>query len=417
MVEDQNARPAERRALIVTLMPGGGVGALAEVAAAWLRAQGFSVALAWYESYRRRPDLSVPLWRFPCRRPRRDSERRADGVTLHRVGVRLPELEAWRYRPAGPWRDLLAEYDLAGPDIALAVCGSVLQAGVLAHPGRPVLAWVSTAFDDDRAARRRRFSWPRRLLDRLLDAPLCRRAERRLLRDVELLPVSRATARALAARQPALKVRTLLPWPLAADLAPAPWPGDPQGLRRIGFAGRLNDPRKNVALLLEAFAELRGERPWLRLTLAGEAPGRALLTSAERLGLGEAVEWRGQLSRADLLEFYGALEIFVIPTRQEGLAIVGLEAMACGRPVVSTRCGGPEEFVRPGETGWLTAGEPAALAATLGSLLDDPAAAAAMGARAAAFVRRSYGEAALVRRFREACDGVLARGLAGRRSS
>jgi glycosyltransferase involved in cell wall biosynthesis len=47
------------------------------------------------------------------------------------------------------------------------------------------------------------------------------------------------------------------------------------------------------------------------------------------------------------------LDVFVVPSYQEGLCIAALEAMACGCPIVSTRCGGPEEFVIDGETGSL----------------------------------------------------------------
>lgn len=402
MVEFPSPESVRPRALLVTLLPGGGVGALAEVAAAWLGARGFAVSMAWYEPWRRRPELSVPFWALPFRRPRMESERRGDGVTLYRVGVRLPELEALRYRRDRLWRRLVERHD-----IAIAVCGSVLQAGPLAGRGQPVLAWVSTAFDSDRAQRRRRFSWPRRLFDRLVDAPLCRRQERRLLAQVAVLTNSRPTARDLARRQPALDLRAVLPWPLAGDLAPAPWPRDESGLRRIGFCGRLNDPRKNLPLLLSAFARLRDGRPWLRLSLAGEAPAEPLRAEARRLGIEAAVEWRGRLSREDLLAFYRALELFVIPSQQEGLGIVGLEAMATGRPVVSTRCGGPADFVVPGETGALVEQDPAALADALGALLDDPAGAEAMGRRAAAFVERHYGEAALAARFHAACDAVL----------
>lgn len=55
-------------------------------------------------------------------------------------------------------------------------------------------------------------------------------------------------------------------------------------------------------------------------------------------------------------------DVFVIPSHQEGLCISALEAMACGVPVVSTYCGGPEEFVIPGRTGTLVRSTPEDLA-------------------------------------------------------
>ena len=56
-------------------------------------------------------------------------------------------------------------------------------------------------------------------------------------------------------------------------------------------------------------------------------------------------------------------DLFVIPSHQEGLCISALEAMACGVPVVSTRCGGPEDFVLPDRTGLLVPHQAPALAA------------------------------------------------------
>ena len=60
------------------------------------------------------------------------------------------------------------------------------------------------------------------------------------------------------------------------------------------------------------------------------------------------------MNREGLRDFYQGLTVFIIPSYQEGLSIVGIEAMASGVPVVSTRCGGPECFVRDGKNGYLT---------------------------------------------------------------
>ena len=63
-----------------------------------------------------------------------------------------------------------------------------------------------------------------------------------------------------------------------------------------------------------------------------------------------------------LVDLLRTLDVFVLPSHQEGLCIAALEAMACGCPVVSTRCGGPEEFVVDGETGFLVGADPAEMA-------------------------------------------------------
>ena len=122
---------------------------------------------------------------------------------------------------------------------------------------------------------------------------------------------------------------------------------------RIGFVGRLDDPRKNIGLLLDAFVKIRSRLPASSLILVGNDNGTCQ-GEIERRNLVGAVELAGRLGRSDLVAFYRSLDVFVIPSLQEGLAIVGLEAMGCGVPVVSTRCGGPESFIRDGENGFLT---------------------------------------------------------------
>jgi glycosyltransferase involved in cell wall biosynthesis len=67
-----------------------------------------------------------------------------------------------------------------------------------------------------------------------------------------------------------------------------------------------------------------------------------------------SVRFLGRQSRSDLVELYQNALCFVLSSDEEGLGIVILEAMACGRPVVSTECGGPGTLIVDEETGFLT---------------------------------------------------------------
>jgi len=145
--------------------------------------------------------------------------------------------------------------------------------------------------------------------------------------------------------------------------------------------GRLDDPRKNVALLVEAYARLRRRIPDApELWLVGPEPPREALELIRERGLSQVVRLQGPRKPADLPRLYQSALGFVLSSDEEGLGIVLLEAMACGVPVVSTACGGPESVIEHGRTGLLTPpGDAEALAQALGQLVGDPALRLRMG--------------------------------------
>jgi glycosyltransferase involved in cell wall biosynthesis/SAM-dependent methyltransferase len=105
-------------------------------------------------------------------------------------------------------------------------------------------------------------------------------------------------------------------------------------------------PVKRVPVLLEAFAGAFRVQPLLRLRLAGSGEGledaRALVDS---LGLTHVVEFAGHADRAQLVDYYRDCDFLVISSESETFGVVAIEAMSCGRPVLTTRCGGPAEIV------------------------------------------------------------------------
>ena len=78
------------------------------------------------------------------------------------------------------------------------------------------------------------------------------------------------------------------------------------------------------------------------------------------------------MNREGLRDMYRSLDVFVLASHREGLALVGIEAMACGVPVVSTRCGGPEDYIKDGVTGYLSDPQPESFADHISGLLHDP---------------------------------------------
>lgn len=165
-----------------------------------------------------------------------------------------------------------------------------------------------------------------------------------------------------------------------------PGPASPRfgGNPYLLFVGRMDDPRKNLGLLLEGFAIIRRRAPGVLLVLVGatEVPAR-LERKTRELGIQTAVRPVGAVPLAELVQLYRGAEAVVLSSRQEGFGLVLCEAMACGTPVVSTRCGGPEEIIQHGETGFLVPSDDAgALAEAIQILLEDKGLRAQMGRRA-----------------------------------
>jgi teichuronic acid biosynthesis glycosyltransferase TuaC len=145
---------------------------------------------------------------------------------------------------------------------------------------------------------------------------------------------------------------------------------------QILFVGALRHC-KGVDVLFEALRLLLDRRPDARLILAGEAFYHLYQREADRLqqlarslGVADRVETLGGKSPADVAELMAQIAVVALPSRAESFGAVLIEALACGTPVVSTRCGGPEEVVTPA-VGHLTQPEDApALADALADVLE-----------------------------------------------
>jgi len=111
-------------------------------------------------------------------------------------------------------------------------------------------------------------------------------------------------------------------------------------------------PLKRVEDFLDAIAGARRARPGVTAAIVGSGPlAGELLDRAERLGLGDAVDFLG--FRADVEDVLRDSRVFVLTSQQEGLSIAITEAMASELPVVATNVGETSDLVRDGETGYL----------------------------------------------------------------
>ena len=143
---------------------------------------------------------------------------------------------------------------------------------------------------------------------------------------------------------------------------------------RLLYVGRF-DPAKGLGVLLEAMGQLRRQGRNLSLELIGGNPATGtdaqFREQAVQLGLEEWVEFVDELPWSELPARMRQADLFVLPSFSEGLPLVLLEALSCGLPIVSTRCGGPEEVVDE-EVGKLAEiGDADSVAAAIGMVLDE----------------------------------------------
>jgi glycosyltransferase involved in cell wall biosynthesis len=126
---------------------------------------------------------------------------------------------------------------------------------------------------------------------------------------------------------------------------PLPPAGKPGHLLMVAD---LVDKTKNVSGVLRALAVARDAEPCLMLDLIGDGPDRTHLEGLVReLGLEQVVRPHGRLPNSAVLDHVGRCFAMVINSNVETFSVVTGEALAQGRPVIATRCGGPVAFVTP----------------------------------------------------------------------
>lgn len=157
---------------------------------------------------------------------------------------------------------------------------------------------------------------------------------------------------------------------------------------------------KRHALLLQAWPAVRARVPSARVVLAGDGPLRAGLQEAARaLGPG-AAQLLGE--RHDVPRLLAAADVFVLPSRSEGLSLSLVEAHGAGRPSVACDVGGNAEVLLDGVTGRLVpSGDAGALAGALAALLRDAPLRERLGAAARARWLAEFTHAAMVARYVE----------------
>lgn len=129
------------------------------------------------------------------------------------------------------------------------------------------------------------------------------------------------------------------------------------------------DEQKNHAGLLQAFAKLLKTHPNCCLNLLGDGRLRASMEKyARELGIDRAVRFLG--NQADVHPFLHDADIFLLPSKYEGMPMTIIEAMGTGLPIVASRVGGVPDMLRDGESGLLINCDPDEVCEACARLID-----------------------------------------------
>jgi glycosyltransferase involved in cell wall biosynthesis len=156
-------------------------------------------------------------------------------------------------------------------------------------------------------------------------------------------------------------------------------------------------PKKGYDDVLNALAALPSDLHWRFTHIGGGKLAKKLKGDAESLGLAGRIEWRGSQAQDAVVQACREADLFVLASKiavdgdRDGLPNVLMEAQTQALPCLSTDVAGIPELIRDGENGVLVPpGDPAALSATLASLIQDSAWRQRLGLAGAQNLRRSF---------------------------
>lgn len=330
-----------RRVAVLAQESTGGVRSTVAWLTRGLRSRGLEVdvhilATRIRDEYSRRV-LAPTTWNRPV------GEAVPDG-DVYRWGARWVELESNRYRPRAGLTRALDEYDLVQ-----VVAGTPAPALCVSDVDSPTFLLAATVLSQERSSRLAGM----RMLQRAWQSatlPWVERLETRAVRAVDhvfamnhplLTWVRQHEQTSVSIATTGVDVERFHPTTAWNPHAP------------IVCLGRLNDSRKNWPLAIEAFAALK-QRHGVpnELQIAGSSPmAEDLMGLAKQLGVAAHVSIRMDLPVDELPGYLANGSIFLQTSKEEGLGIAGLEAMASGLPMVGTRTVGGDEYLRDGVNG------------------------------------------------------------------
>lgn len=324
------------------------------------------------------------------------------------VGANCAEFEFQRYKP----RRILSEL-LADCDVIQVVSGSPALGLAVSGLGKPVVLQVAT-----RAVIERRMlkaqgrgvaaAWRRRMtqITDKLDDRAIRLADVVMVENPWMMAYCQGVANGYGTQikyaPPGIDTSKFIPISAGRKLS--------EKSAYILSVGRMQDPRKNIGLLLDAYHLLTLRMPVApRLVLAGATPpSGAFWERVKDYGLNSKIEFVHSPAFSELIRLYQEATCFALPSDEEGFGMVVIESMGCAVPVVSTRSGGPDGIIEDGVDGYLVPlGNAQTLADRLQRLCSEPDLNVRMGNLAREKVVKAYARGVAGAKFLETYDDLV----------
>lgn len=147
----------------------------------------------------------------------------------------------------------------------------------------------------------------------------------------------------------------------------------PPSEKKFTFLSLCNlDKKKGIDILLQGIALWMPDESHIKFWIAGDGnEEKTLRELAQQLGVEKYVQWLGHADRDKTPSLFKKCHAFVLPSRCETFGVAYAEAIACGKPVIATRCGGPESIVNNSNGILVPKNDPKALALAMENMFED----------------------------------------------
>lgn len=290
------------------------------------------------------PNISTSFKKLKFKNDIRNSE--FLGMKSVEIGAKLAFWEPGHYKYNLPlWEKVLADYDYF-----ILVSGTSIAAYPLIQLNKKFVAVVAAAYKDDRAQRVKQLSIFRRVIDFCAQFNM-KKIEKEIYQKAGyIFPISKDTKKHIDQIIGFKKDNlSICGFPMIVKTMSKVLSEN----KNIIAVGRFADPRKNFDMLMRAFKNIYEKDSSLKLYLVGNLPNKKQLLKFSTQNFYKNIIFTGNLSESELEQFYENSDLMLITSYQEGLGLIGLEAMAYGIPVIATDCGGTSDYIINGKNGFI----------------------------------------------------------------